>query len=102
MLCNRHFLSSRTCVPDISGRNIIPRPTLLQPFRSSQHWHIHSLPRWESRAPFKTVPFAPVRIVGRPKFYTVQSSPPNQHVKMGSVLPFERKHKVTVVGSGNW
>lgn len=95
----------RICFPEPVAHQLIPRPCLSRPFRSSRHLTTHPLPRWFRPTSFKptTTPFAPTRLRTGCRcfshFSTVFSGHP---VKMGSVLPFERKHKVTVVGSGNW
>lgn len=100
MFSVRHLLSSRTCVPGYLGPSIIPRSVLLQPFRSRRYIR-HAFPRWSRPRLINYIPFAPVRFLACCPSKSSTVSTRNQ-VKMGSVLPFDRKHKVTVVGSGNW
>jgi hypothetical protein len=95
----------RICFPESCGASLIPRPWLSRAFRSSRHLTTHPFPRSSFLTIFKstTTPFAPTRLRTGCRCFS-QSSAVHSGipVKMGSVLPFERKHKVTVVGSGNW
>lgn len=98
MVCSCHLSSNRTSIPNNCGPSIIPRPVLLKPFRSMTYIS-RLLPHSTCPRLSHFIPFAPYFAGCSSLFSTV---PTTKLAKMGSVLPYERKHKVTVVGSGNW
>ncbi|PYI03815.1 glycerol-3-phosphate dehydrogenase [NAD+] [Aspergillus sclerotiicarbonarius CBS 121057] len=100
MLSPARFLSRRTCPPTSRTTVTLPRP--------QSPYHLPSTPLSREFSPrlsastiHKPRGSLAVRYFSYSRFRP-SSNPANNEATMGSLGPYQRKHKVTVVGSGNW
>ncbi|KAL3461129.1 NAD-dependent glycerol-3-phosphate dehydrogenase N-terminus-domain-containing protein [Aspergillus heterothallicus] len=90
-------LSHQSCFFSSRAIPVLPRLPIPQQFRSLQIYH---LPPRHSTS-FQRLPSTSTRFLSTDKSPALLVTSASQ-INMGSLGPYKQKHKVTVVGSGNW